>query len=73
MAGFLNQADNKAEKYFLNKIQDKKPNYILFYGLDKKFNFHRFDFKNCLNGIFRKKDNVGFVATRNIFNTKKIL
>lgn len=71
MAGNLKQSDNKAEKYLLNKIQDKKANYILFYGFDEKFNFHRFDFKNCLNGIFRKKNNVGFYATRNIFNTKK--
>ena len=71
MAGFLNQEDSKAEKYFLNKIEYKKPNYILFYGFDEKFNFHRFDFKNCLNGIFKKKNNVGFYATRNILNTKR--
>ena len=71
MAGNLKKADKEAEKYLLNKITEKKPSYILFFGFDEKFNFHRFDFKNCLNGIFRKKNNVGFYATRNIFNTKR--
>ncbi len=71
MAGNLKIADKRAEKYLLNKIKEKKPDYILFYGFDEKFNFHRFDFKNCLKGIFKKKNNVGYYATRNIFNTNR--
>ena len=52
--------------------KQEKPDFILFYGFEESFNFNRYNFKNCLEGIYKKKDNVGFYATRNIFNTKKM-
>ncbi len=71
MAGALRKSDQKTYKYFLEKVMEKKPNYILFYGYKENFNFNRYNFKNCLDGIFKQKINVGHVATRNIFNSKR--
>lgn len=71
IAGNLTSSNTYADKYFLTKLEEKKPNFILFYGFEENFNFNRYNFKNCLEGIYEKKDNVGFYATRNIFNTKR--
>ena len=71
VAGNLTESNNFADKYFFLKLKEKKPNYILFYGFEESFNFNRYNFKNCLEGIYKKKHNVGFYATRNIFNTQR--
>ena len=71
MAGNLTKYNYKTDKYFLKKIENKKPDYILFYGFNESFKFHRYNFKNCLKGIYKKKINVGYYATRNIFNSQR--
>ncbi len=71
MAGNLRKSNELTDKYYLEKIKEKKPNYILFYGFNESLNYYRYNFKNCLEGIYRKKNNVGFYATRNIFNTNR--
>lgn len=69
MAYHLNNNDNDVFKnYYLNLIKEKKPNFILFYGENLNYKFNLFDFSQCTNGIFRKKERVGFNETRNPFN-----
>ena len=64
---------NSAYKnYYLEQINKKSPEFILFYGSLLKFNYGEFDFKECVGSLFAKKENVGHLATRNPFNTKKI-
>ena len=72
IAGFLNNADNITKIYFLEKIKKDKPNFILFYGTDDhNYNYHSFNFYECTNGLFSKKNNDGFHETRSIFTSNK--
>ncbi len=53
MAGFLNSS---TIDYHLQKIKEKNPNYIIFYGHNENFNYVRFNFKDCTEGLFKKKN-----------------
>ena len=66
MAGFL---DNSTINYHLKNMKEKKVNYILFHGYQDTFNYGEFNFKDCTQGLFKKKINVAFYETRNPFNT----
>jgi len=71
MAGFLKNETKVGKEFFLNKIKEQKPNYILFYGDNESFNYDEFNFKDCTKGLFKKKLNVGYLATRNPLNSNK--
>ena len=56
--------DEKSSIYYKNKIKKYKPNYLVYLGNDNR----TMNLKGCITGIYKKKDNVGFHATRNPFN-----
>ena len=60
--------DQRALNYFLNEIKLLKPEYILYHGVAKRYNYGDFNFVNCTTNLYRQKKNVGFKATRNLFN-----
>lgn len=64
--------DSVHKNYYLEKINKKNPEFILFYGSVLMFNYGEFDFKECVGNLFAEKKNVGYLATRNPFNTKKV-
>ena len=63
--------DSVFKDYYLNQIKEKKPKFIIFYGGDEVFKLGNFDFKQCTDKLFAKKENVGFLATRNPLNSDK--
>jgi hypothetical protein len=60
-----------ARSYLLEEIKKKKPEYILFYSFDKNFNYLSYNFEDCINSLFAKKEEVGFHETRNPFGSKE--
>ena len=53
-------------------MKKDKPNFILFYGGDDhNYSYHSFNFYECTNGLFSKKNNVGFHETRSFFTSNK--
>ena len=70
--GYMNY-NSVHKNYYLNKIKDQNPSFILFYGTKVSFNYGEFNFEDCIYELFAKKENAGFHATRNPFNTKNIM
>lgn len=70
--GYMNY-NSIHKNYYLNKIKDQNPSFILFYGSKPSFSIGEFNFENCISELFAKKENAGFHATRNPFNTKNIM
>tara|TARA_B100000902_G_scaffold98521_2_gene100953 strand:- start:199 stop:2082 length:1884 start_codon:yes stop_codon:yes gene_type:complete len=65
--------DSKYKNYYLNKIKEKKPTFVIFHGNKISYNIGKFDFKNCISGLFAKELNVGSLKTRNPLNSSKNL
>jgi hypothetical protein len=65
--------DVEKRNYMLNQIISAKPEFILFYGSEKITSYGDFEFINCSLKLISNKNEVGYLATRNIFNTKRIL
>ena len=61
----------KARKYLLDQIKNKKPQYILFYNFKGNYNYLSYNFKNCIDSLYIKKEEVGFFESRNPFNRVK--
>jgi hypothetical protein len=70
--GYMNY-NSIHKNYYLNKIKDQNPSFILFYGSKASFNYGEFNFEDCIDELFAKKENAGFQANRNPFNTKNIM
>jgi hypothetical protein len=70
--GYMNY-NSVHKNYYLNKIKDQNAKFILFYGSKASFNYGEFNFEDCIYELFAKKENAGFHATRNPFNTKNIM
>jgi hypothetical protein len=70
--GYMNY-NSIHKNYYLNKIKDQNPSFILFYGSKASFNYGEFNFEDCIYELFAKKENAGFHATRNPFNTNNIM
>ncbi len=62
--GFNYFTNEKQAKYYKKLIYEKKPNYIVYFGKTPDLR----NFNNCVDKIYKKKDNVGYHATRNPFN-----
>jgi hypothetical protein len=56
--------DEKTSMYYKNLIKKYNPKYLVYLGNDKR----TMNLTGCITGIYKKKDNVGFHATRNPFN-----
>ena len=65
VSGGFNYFTNKDESIYYKKlIKDYKLDYIAYLGNDENL----MHLKNCTNGIYKKKKNIGYHATRNPFN-----
>lgn len=62
--GFNYFTNEKQAKYYKKLIYEKKPNYIVYFGKTPDLR----NLNNCVDKIYKKKDNVGYHATRNPFN-----
>ena len=69
--GFMSY-ESSYKNFYLNKIKEKKPTFVIFNGDQNSYSIGNFNFKNCTNGLFAKKVNVGSLKTRNPFNSKKV-
>jgi hypothetical protein len=65
---YVNFDDKFKRDFWLLKLKKEKPTFILFYGKKNEYNYLSYNFKNCLDGIYLKKNNVGFYESRNPFN-----
>tara|TARA_B100000886_G_scaffold278399_1_gene202407 strand:+ start:280 stop:1266 length:987 start_codon:yes stop_codon:yes gene_type:complete len=65
VSGGFNYFTNKDESIYYKKlIKDYKLDYIAYLGNDENL----MHLENCTNGIYKKKKNIGYHATRNPFN-----
>ena len=67
----INFNNKVAKEYMLKQIMKKNPEYIIFYGQKNKTNFGNFNFINCDLKLLSNIDSVGYLATRNPFNSSK--
>ena len=66
------EVDNAYQKnYWLLKLKQQNPNFILFYGKNNNFSYSEYNFKNCTEGLYASKKDVGFHETRSPFNKGK--
>lgn len=71
MSFHSNNLTLEEKKFYIKKIKEKKPDFIIFYGYQKQYNYGLYNFEDCISNLFKKKNNVGFHETRNIFNANK--
>ncbi|MDC3174110.1 DUF1420 domain-containing protein [Candidatus Pelagibacter sp.] len=65
ISGWFNYFTSEEESKFYKKlILKKKPTYLVYFGSNPDLRY----MKNCVDGLYMKKDKVGFHATRNPFN-----
>ncbi len=65
ISGWFNYFTSEKESKFYKKlILKKKPIYLIYFGSNPDLRH----MKNCVDGLYMKKDKVGFHATRNPFN-----
>jgi hypothetical protein len=64
-------SNSKGRLFFLEEIKKKKPRYILFYNFKNNFNYLSYDFRDCVNELYTKSEEVGFHESRNPFNSIK--
>jgi hypothetical protein len=65
ISGVFNYFTSEEESKFYKKlIMKKKPEYVVYFGNNPDLRH----IKNCVSGIYKKKNKVGFHATRNPFN-----
>ena len=66
----INYEEYETRKFYLEDIKKFKPKYILFSRKRQKLSYGKFNFEECLDGLFAKSENVGRVVARNPFNIK---
>lgn len=64
-------SNSYARLFLLEEIKKKEPKYILFYNFENNFNYLSYDFKDCVNELYIKSEDVGFHESRNPFNSIK--
>ena len=60
---FMNFTFEKDSIYYREILKSRKPKYLISFGKQPRFDH----LEGCVISLYKKKENVGFHATRNIF------
>lgn len=68
---YLDSTDYNSINFYFEIIKIKNPKFIVIHSQKENYSFMNLNLEECIDGLYDYKDKVGYLATRNPFNSNK--